>query len=130
MTIITHGTVNAHIAGITEFTANAIDTQFAFLTVHCIIIYKAGIAILAGCTILFVAFQTGIITVVTAHVATVKTTEANHAVGVSIETFATFSAMSMVFYGTIMAHFASITPIAAFAAGLIAHRTTRCVAQT
>lgn len=36
--VVILGTPNAHMAGIAEITANAIDTQVAFLTVHCIII--------------------------------------------------------------------------------------------
>lgn len=112
------------------FTSTAtFEAATAARTFQVFIVYIAGTAF-AGRVIFQMAFQTGIITAVIAHAAAIKTAEANHAVGASIETFTAFSAMSIVFYGTIKAHFASITPIAAFAAGLIAHRTTRCVAQT
>ena len=111
-------------------TACTIVTQFAGRTVHGIIVYITGIAVLAGCTFRMMAIKAAIVTAFTAHATAIKTAEANHAVGAIIETFTAISAMSMVFYGTIKAHFASITPTAAFAAGLIAHRTTRCVAQT
>lgn len=113
-----------------DFTSTAtFEASTAVRTFQVFIVYIAGTTF-AGRVIFPMAFQAGIITVVTAHAAAIKTAEANHAVGAFIETFTAISAMSMVFYGTIKAHFASITPIAAFAAGLIAHRTTRCVAQT
>lgn len=91
-------------------TACTIVTQFACRTEHGIIVYIAGIAILAGYAFLPVAFQAYIVTVVTAHVAAVKTAVAKLAAFLC-GTFIAIRTMLIIIYGTLNVHMAVFAPV-------------------
>lgn len=85
-------------------------TQFACRTEHGIIVYIAGIAILAGYAFLPMASQAYIVTVVTAHVAAVKTAVAK-LTAFLCGTFIAIRTMLIIIYGTLNVHISVFAPV-------------------